>query len=80
MQEVRNATALHWSAEPVLAKGVMVTIPYFFSGSRLDADNVPKPILDALVGLVYADGALVTDMVCRARHVNGNLMIDIVAD
>ena len=80
MQEARNATSLYWSAEPVLVKEVMVTILYFFSGSRLDADNVPKPILDALVGLMYADDALVTDMVCRSRHVNGNLIIDIIAD
>ena len=34
---------------------VKVAITYFFDRSSLDVDNVPKPILDALNGLVYFD-------------------------
>lgn len=80
MQEVRRAAALDWGAEPAFANEVMVTILYFFDGSRLDVDNIPKPILDALTGLVYADDGLVTDLVCRARQANGNLMLDDATD
>ena len=79
MQDVKNA-ASHWRPEPALTTEVMVTIHYFFDGPRLDVDNIPKPILDALKGLVYADDALVTDIVCRARQVNGNLIIDDATD
>lgn len=73
MQEVRSAAALRWGAEPAFAGEVMVTILYFFGASRLDVDNIPKPILDALAGLVYADDGQVTDIVCRARRTSGNL-------
>ena len=80
MQEVRNAAASDWGSEPAFAKDVMVTILYIFEGSRLDVDNVPKLILDALVGLAYTDDRLVTDLVCRARQANGNLMLDDATD
>ena len=45
----------------------MVVITYFFKGEALDVDNMPKPILDALKGMVYADDDQVTDLVCRKR-------------
>ena len=53
----------------------MVAITYFFEGVSLDVDNVPKPILDALNGLVYADDTQVTDLLCRKRELNGDLRI-----
>ena len=79
MQDVRNA-ASGWEPEPAFAKEVMVTIRYFFEGSRRDVDNIPKLILDALVGLAYIDDRLVTDLVCRARQANVNPTIDNATD
>ncbi len=33
----------------------MVTITYVYDEVPLDVDNIPKPILDALKGLVFSD-------------------------
>ena len=62
-----------WDAGPPFAGEVMVTITYFFKGEALDVDNMPKPILDALNGTVYADDAQITDLVCRKRDRNRDL-------
>ena len=51
----------------------MVIITYFYEGAPLDVDNIPKPILDALNGLVYSDDAKVSDLLCRKRDLNGDL-------
>ena len=74
-QTVHNAARQVWDAEPPFAGEVMVTITYFFSGVSLDVDNIPKPILDALKGLVYSDDSLVSDLLCRKRDINGDLRI-----
>jgi len=34
----------------------------------MDVDNIPKPISDALKGLVYVDDEQVTDVLCRKRN------------
>ena len=64
-----------WDTEPPFGGEVMVTITYFFEGASLDVDNIPKPILDALKGLVYSDDAQVSDLLCRKRDLNGDLRI-----
>ena len=46
----------------------MVTITYVYADSPMDVDNVPKPILDGLKGLVYFDDSQVTDLLCRKRR------------
>ena len=53
----------------------MVTITYFYKGTSMDVDNLPKPILDALKGLVYSDDGQVSDLLCRKRDLNGDLRI-----
>jgi crossover junction endodeoxyribonuclease RusA len=54
----------------------MITIPYFYDGVAMDVDNLPKPILDALKGLVYLDDEQVTDILCRKRDLNSNLRLE----
>ena len=54
----------------------MVVITYYFKGESLDVDNMPKPILDALKGLVYADDDQVTDLVCRKRDRDRDLQFE----
>ena len=54
----------------------MVTIIYFYDSVTLDVDNIPKPILDALKGLVYVDDEQVTDIVCRKRDLNTDVRIE----
>ena len=65
-----------WDAEPPFVGEVMVVITYYFKGGALDVDNMPKPILDALNGLVYADDRQITDLVCRKRDRNRDLQFE----
>jgi hypothetical protein len=46
------------------------------SARTMDIDNIPKPISDALKGLVYLDDEQVTDVLCRKRDLNSNLRIE----
>ena len=51
----------------------MVTITYIydqqpFNQHPIDVDNLPKPILDALKGLIYSDDSQVMDLLCRKRR------------
>lgn len=48
---------------------------YFSRGLPFDLDNLPKPILDALKGLVYSDDNQVTDLVCRKRNLSDEMGI-----
>ena len=46
----------------------------------MDLDNIPKPILDALKGLVYLDDEQITDVVCRKRNLRGDLRVENPSD
>ena len=72
---MQNVAKRSWDTEAPFTGEVMVTITYFFDGASLDVDNVPKPILDALKGLVYSDDSQVSDLLCRKRDLNGDLRI-----
>ena len=74
-QDVQSAARQYWSVEPPTSAEVMVTITYFFDSAPLDVDNVPKPILDALKGLVYNDDSQVTDLICRKRERNRDMQV-----
>ncbi|MCY4373778.1 MAG: RusA family crossover junction endodeoxyribonuclease [Spirochaetaceae bacterium] len=74
-QEVQNVAESRWDTEPPVVGEVMVIITYLYKGASLDVDNLPKPILDALKGLVYSDDAQVSDLLCRKRDLNGDLRI-----
>lgn len=41
----------------------------------MDVDNIPKPIVDALEGLVYMDDKQLTDITCRKRDLNSSLRV-----
>ena len=69
-RRVREEAERHWENGGAPFDGnVKVAIVYFYEGSPIDVDNVPKPILDALKGLVYNDDSQITDLVCRRRLV-----------
>lgn len=74
-QEVRSVARQCWDAEPPLSGDVAVTITYFYDRTPLDVDNIPKPILDALRGLVYSDDSQVSDLLCRKRDLHAELRI-----
>ena len=66
-QDVRSVAEQSWDAEPPFDGEVMVVITYFFKDGAPDVDNIPKPILDGLKGLVFADDDQITDLLCRKR-------------
>ena len=63
----------HWPAGELPATGpIMLTITYFYESISMDIENIPKPISDALKGLVYLDDEQVTDALCRKRSLSSN--------
>ena len=50
--------------------GRLCSLSCIFMRAAMDIDNLPKPISDALKGLVYLDDEQVTDIVCRKRNLN----------
>ncbi len=71
-QSVRDTAHRHWGDDAPFTGAIMVAITYFYDRISLDIDNIPKPILDALKRLVYADDAVITDLLCRKRNRNDN--------
>ena len=55
----------------------MVIIVYYYDNYLMDIDNVPKPILDALKGVVFEDDSQVTDLICRKRYSPNNEFVSI---
>lgn len=74
-QQVQSVVERRWETEPPFVGEVMVTITYLYEGASLDVDNISKPILDALKGLVYSDDTQVSDLLCRKRDLKGDLRI-----
>lgn len=71
---VREAAVQRWSTSaPALAVPVQVTVVYFHDGpaTRMDIDNLLKPVQDALKGLVYVDDVWVSDLHVRKTDLNG---------
>lgn len=69
-QDVQIAATQYWDRESLFTGEIELTITYYFENVDLDLDNIPKPILDALKGLVYYDDSQITDMICRKRDLN----------
>jgi crossover junction endodeoxyribonuclease RusA len=69
---VKDEAMRYWNSSHVPADGpVCVTLVYLCGEAAPDVDNIIKPILDALSGLVYPDDSIVTDVVCRERQLGG---------
>jgi Holliday junction resolvase RusA-like endonuclease len=69
---VRGEAAKRWPQGQLPFLGpVKVSITYFYGMVGVDVDNIIKPILDALVGLVYVDDEQVTDLQSRKRILSG---------
>lgn len=76
---VSQAASAPWNSRPAVVEDVAVAINYFCSDpwvdrrDSLDVDNVPKPILDALKGIVYDDDKQVIDVECHRRNLKDDL-------
>ena len=46
---------------------VALRLLYLYDEAAIDADNIVKPIQDALVGIVFEDDSVITDVEIRRR-------------
>jgi crossover junction endodeoxyribonuclease RusA len=68
---VRTEAAKHWVNPPVTGISLCLTLVYLYNLDPVDVDNIVKPIQDALVGLVYDDDVLITDVSAHRRTFSG---------
>lgn len=78
---LQSAAAKRWTHPHPLTGEFAVAITYFVKqfggGSQLpDIDNIAKPIVDSLIGLIYDDDRSVTDVLCRRRDLSISQQID----
>ena len=69
-RDVRRAATALWPGNVLpLAVPVSVTISYYYTSDALDVDNIIKPIVDQLKGLVYRDDMQVIRVVSQKSQV-----------
>lgn len=68
---VRAEAAKTWQGHLVLEEDIQLTLVYLFVQDPVDIDNIIKPIQDALVGLIYQNDLLVTDIEAHRRSLTG---------
>ena len=59
-----------WVGTPY-SGNVHLALVYLYDADPVDTDNIIKPIQDALIGLVYEDDSLVTDVESHRRSLSG---------
>lgn len=66
---VRGEAKKAWNAgsPPISSPSLRVTIVYLCGDSPADIDNIIKPIQDALIGVVFEDDSLVSDVDSHRR-------------
>lgn len=71
-RDVRRSVVDRWpgNSSPLLVP-VSVTLMYFYTKDIMDVDNIIKPVLDQLKGLVYADDKQVFRVTCHKINVLG---------
>ena len=67
---VRQEASKAWTGELVRAGDLHLTLIYLCDESPPDTDNIVKPIQDALVGLVFEDDFLISDVESHRRFLN----------
>lgn len=74
--QVSAAAQAEWpNGQTLINFPVEVEVTYFYDGDALDVDNMLKPILDAMIGIVLVDDNIVTDVNGRKRDINGAYQI-----
>ncbi len=63
--------ANQWTGAPIATGDLQLTLVYLCGDAPPDADNIVKPIQDALAGLVYSDDSLITDVESHRRSLSG---------
>ena len=69
-RDVRRAARALWPGEVApLTVVVKVSISYYYTSDEIDIDNIIKPILDQLNGLVYVDDKQVVRVVGQKQNI-----------
>ena len=74
-QCVYNEAAKTWMEDSPGTGNLHLTLVYLFDTDPADVDNIIKPIQDALIGLVYSDDSLITDVEAHRRSLSGTFDI-----
>ena len=73
---VRGEVVKAWGdAPPVQAVSLRFSLVYLCNDSPPDADNIIKPIQDALNGLVFEDDGLVSDVDSHRRFISEGIEV-----
>jgi crossover junction endodeoxyribonuclease RusA len=73
---IREEAERSWPRDDQPADGpIQLELLYLFVGAAGDLDNLAKPFLDALKGLVYVDDGQVTDLIVRKRDLSQDLRL-----
>jgi crossover junction endodeoxyribonuclease RusA len=74
IEEVRQQAKKHWHRpHPLTDEAFTLTLVFLYESDPIDVDNIIKPIQDALVGVVYPDDQLVTDVHSHRRLISDTL-------
>lgn len=68
---VQAEAAKTWSGQICSGQDIQLTLVYLYDSDPVDTDNIVKPIQDSLVGLIYEDDLLITDVESHRRPLNG---------
>ena len=68
---VQREAAKTWSGSPYFGEDIQLTLVYLYERDPVDIDNIVKPIQDALIGLVYEDDVLISDLESHRRPIAG---------
>jgi hypothetical protein len=66
-QYVRAEAEKTWTGQFFTERNIQLTLVYLYSSDPLDTDNIIKPIQDALVGLIYKDDLIISDINVHRR-------------
>ncbi len=73
---VHKTARKYWPQKEAPMKEKMhLTLTYFYADEALDVDNMIKPVLDAMIGIVYLDDSQITDIYGRKRKLNSSFRI-----
>lgn len=67
---VSSEAAKSWHLPLISEKYLHISIVYLCGDAPPDVDNIVKPILDALVGLIYKDEEQVADVESHRRYLS----------
>lgn len=76
LKEARRALP---STHSLFLEDLRATIYYFHVNGDLDVDNILKPILDAMVQVVFLDDAQIIDVIGAKRGISGSYVLSDVS-